>query len=69
MAADTTEDHTGYLAPLPPKIETVALQYAWVTVAIDLTGTAFGIRLLRPVVPTRPDPRLAGGLLDPKRQT
>ena len=31
-----------YLAPLPRKIETAALRYAWVIVAINLAGTAFG---------------------------
>ena len=42
MAADTTESLPRYLAPLPRKIETVALQYAWLIVAINLVGTAFG---------------------------
>ena len=42
MAADTTESLPRYLAPLPRKTETVALRYAWVIVAIDLAGTAFG---------------------------
>jgi uncharacterized membrane protein YpjA len=42
MAADTTESLPRYLAPLPPRIETVALQYAWVIVAINLVGTVFG---------------------------
>jgi uncharacterized membrane protein YpjA len=42
MAADTTESLPRYLAPLPRKIETVALRYAWVIVAINLVGTAFG---------------------------
>jgi len=42
MAADTTESLPRYLAPLPQKIETVALRYAWVIVAINLAGTAFG---------------------------
>ena len=41
MAADTTESLPRYLAPLPRKIETVALRYAWVIVAINLAGTAF----------------------------
>ena len=41
MAADTTESLPRYLAPLPRKIETVALRYAWMTVAINLAGTAF----------------------------
>jgi uncharacterized membrane protein YpjA len=42
MAADTTERLPRYLALLPRRIETVALQYAWVLVAINLVGTAFG---------------------------
>ena len=42
MAADTTESLPRYLVPLPRQIETVALQYAWVIVAINLAGTAFG---------------------------
>jgi len=42
MAADTTDSPPRYLAPLPQRIETVALQYAWVIVAINLVGTAFG---------------------------
>jgi len=42
MAADTTDRLPRYLAPLPRKIETVALQYAWVIVAINVAGTAFG---------------------------
>ena len=43
MAADTTDRLPRYLAPLPRKIETVALQYAWVIVAINIAGTAFGL--------------------------
>jgi len=31
-----------YLAPLPRRVETVALRYAWVIVATNLVGTAFG---------------------------
>ena len=42
MVADTTENLPRYLAPLPRKIETIALRYAWVIVAINLAGTAFG---------------------------
>ena len=42
MGADTTERLPRYLAPLPRRIETVALQYAWVIVAINVAGTAFG---------------------------
>jgi uncharacterized membrane protein YpjA len=42
MGADTTERLPRYLAPVPRRIETVALQYAWVIVAINLAGTAFG---------------------------
>jgi hypothetical protein len=48
-----------YLAPLPRKIETVALRYAWVIVAINLAGTAFGFWYY-PAVPTRTGSRLAG---------
>ena len=42
MVADTTESLPRYLAPLPRRIETVALQYAWIIVAINLVGTVFG---------------------------
>jgi uncharacterized membrane protein YpjA len=42
MAGDTTETLPRYLAPLPRRIETFALQYAWVIVAINLVGTVFG---------------------------
>jgi uncharacterized membrane protein YpjA len=42
MAPDTTETLPRYLVPLPRRVETVALQYAWVIVAINLAGTAFG---------------------------
>ena len=42
MTADTTERLPRHLAPLPRKIETVGLRYAWVIVAINLVGTAFG---------------------------
>src|SRR6056297_2991356 len=42
MAAETTERLPRYLAPLPRRVETVALQYAWVIVAINLVGTVFG---------------------------
>ncbi len=31
-----------YLAPIPKKIEDVALRFAWLIVAINLVGTAFG---------------------------
>ena len=55
MAADTTESLPRYLAPLPQKIETVALRYAWMivairssTLAIDLAGTTFGFRYYVP---------------------
>jgi IS4 transposase len=34
MAADTTESLPRYLAPLPRKIETVALRNAWVIVVV-----------------------------------
>ena len=42
MAADTTESLPRYFVLLPRQIETVALRYAWVIVAINLAGTAFG---------------------------
>lgn len=65
MAADTTDSLPRYLAPLPGRIETIALLYAWVIVAINLVGTVFGFwyyipqfRLepvvARPVVPDSP---------------
>jgi uncharacterized membrane protein YpjA len=31
-----------YLAPLPERVEDFALRYAWIIVAINLAGTAFG---------------------------
>ena len=31
-----------YLAPLPESVEDLALRYAWVIVAVNLAGTAFG---------------------------
>jgi uncharacterized membrane protein YpjA len=42
MAEDTTDRLPRYIAPLPRRIENVALRYAWVIVAINLAGTAFG---------------------------
>jgi uncharacterized membrane protein YpjA len=42
MAADTTEGLPRYLAPLPRRIETAALRYAWAIIAVNLVGTAFG---------------------------
>ncbi len=42
MAAAETDRLPRYLAPLPDRVESVALQYAWVIVAINLAGTAFG---------------------------
>ena len=51
MATDTTESRLRHLAPLPRRIETVALRYAWMvvairssTLAIDLAGTTFDFR-------------------------
>ncbi|MGQ4556345.1 DUF1405 domain-containing protein [Halobellus sp. GM3] len=35
-------DLPAYLAPLPDRVEAVALRLAWVVVAINLAGTAFG---------------------------
>ncbi|MFC4989318.1 DUF1405 domain-containing protein [Saliphagus infecundisoli] len=54
-----------YLAPLPQRIEDIALRYAWVIVAINLAGTVFGFWYYRfqfaqtplmmwPVVPDSP---------------
>ena len=31
-----------YLAPLPQRVENLALRYAWMIIAINLAGTAFG---------------------------
>ena len=38
----TTNRLPSYLAPLPRRVEDLALRYAWVIVAINLAGTAFG---------------------------
>ncbi|TQQ78433.1 DUF1405 domain-containing protein [Halonotius terrestris] len=38
----TTNRLPSYLAPLPRRVEDFALRYAWVIVAINLAGTAFG---------------------------
>ena len=65
MAAETTEGLPRYLAPLPRRVETVTLRYAWVIIAINLLGTAFGFwyyipqfrlepALAWPVVPDSP---------------
>lgn len=65
MAAETTKGLPRYLAPLPRRVETVALRYAWVIIAINLLGTAFGFwyyipqfrlepALAWPVVPDSP---------------
>lgn len=59
------EDLPRYLAPLPKRIENIALRYAWIIVAINLAGTAFGFWYYRfqffrtpvvmwPVVPDSP---------------
>jgi uncharacterized membrane protein YpjA len=42
MAVAETDRLPRYLTPLPDRVESVALQYAWVIVAINLAGTAFG---------------------------
>jgi len=42
MAEDTTDRLPQYIPPPPRRIEIAALQYAWVIVAIDLAGAAFG---------------------------
>ena len=55
----------GYLAPLPRRLEDLALRYAWAIAAINLAGTAFGFRYNRfqfaqtplvmwPIVPDSP---------------
>jgi uncharacterized membrane protein YpjA len=36
------DDLPSYLAPLPRRLEDLALRYAWLIVAINLAGTAFG---------------------------
>ncbi|MBP2252522.1 MULTISPECIES: DUF1405 domain-containing protein [Halobacteriales] len=38
----TTNRLPSYLAPLPRRVEDLALRYAWAIVAINLAGTAFG---------------------------
>ena len=43
MVAAETERLPQYLAPLPTRVESVALRYAWGIVAINLAGTAFGV--------------------------
>ena len=55
MSAATTESRLRHLAPLPRQIETVALRYEWMvvairssTLAIDLVGTTFGFRYYVP---------------------
>lgn len=41
--ASSTADHRPwYVAPLPRRLETIALRYAWLIAAINLAGTAFG---------------------------
>jgi uncharacterized membrane protein YpjA len=42
MVAAETERLPQYLAPLPTRVESVALRCAWGIVAINLAGTAFG---------------------------
>ena len=42
MSAVSRETLPAYLAPLPRRLEDLALRYAWVIVAINLAGTAFG---------------------------
>ena len=42
MATQATDTLPWYLRPIPRRIETLALTYAWVIVAINLVGTAFG---------------------------
>lgn len=42
MAVPPSEALPRWLAPLPSRIEALALRYAWLIVAINLAGTAFG---------------------------
>ncbi|WP_144927713.1 DUF1405 domain-containing protein [Halorubrum salsamenti] len=43
MVATVSRDNFPlYLAPLPQRVEDLALRYAWLIVAINLAGTAFG---------------------------
>lgn len=42
MAVRPSEALPRWLAPLPRRLEDLALRYAWVIVAINLLGTAFG---------------------------
>jgi uncharacterized membrane protein YpjA len=42
MAVPTSESLPRWLAPLPRRLEELALRYAWVIVAVNLAGTAFG---------------------------
>ncbi|WP_232686281.1 DUF1405 domain-containing protein [Halobacterium zhouii] len=62
-----------YVAPLPEKLENLALRYAWLIVAINLAGTAFGFWYYRfqlratqlvawPLVPDSPVATLFIGL-------
>ncbi|QCC46415.1 DUF1405 domain-containing protein [Halobellus limi] len=59
------DDLPAYLAPLPDRVETATLRLAWVVVAVNLAGTAFGFWYYRfqllhtplvmwPVVPDSP---------------
>ena len=67
MAAAETERLFRYLAPLPDRVESAALRYAWAIVVINLAGTAFGFWYylpqfrLEPVVawPVVPDSPMA----------
>jgi len=80
MAADTNESLRRHLTPLPRKIVTIALRYAWVIVAINLTGTAHDFRyytpqfklepvLTWPVVPDRLNGHIVRRLLAGALQT
>jgi uncharacterized membrane protein YpjA len=42
MSLPDRESLPRYLAPLPEQVEDLALRYAWVIVAVNLAGTAFG---------------------------
>ncbi|NIC00001.1 DUF1405 domain-containing protein [Halobacterium sp. R2-5] len=73
MSLPSRSDLPWYLAPLPGWLEDVALRLAWVIVAINLAGTAFGFWYYRvqfeatpmlawPVVPDSPVATLFIGL-------
>ncbi|MGB9964912.1 DUF1405 domain-containing protein [Halobacterium hubeiense] len=73
MSLPSRSDLPWYLAPLPARLEDLALRLAWVIVAVNLAGTAFGFWYYRvqfeatplvawPVVPDSPVATLFIGL-------